>query len=190
MTNPSASEENFRQLESVGEFLDVYVDLIAFYLDAAFDDPASAEVERWTLSCLPSTNGGARGFTLNIGPMEVMYAAAPPEEGDDLESLWVCVYVSTSALEEHAQMSLAMLQDEYPALEFRASSLASAGGDAAVVAVELLDVDSEEQFTSLIDDPRLLRDLADRLVAKGKGPYEQYHNRWFAQAVLDRLQEP
>lgn len=189
MVNPSASEANFRELESRDGFLDVYLDLIAFYLDAAFDDPAAAEVERWTLSCLPSTNGGARGFTLNIGPLEVMYADAPPTDGEDLDELCVSVYVSASELEDRVGLPAAMLTDEFPALGFHLSGAVSAGGDAVVVTVDLFDEASEEQFTRLIDDPILLRELADRLVQRGKGPYAQYHNRWFARAVLDRLRD-
>jgi len=189
MTNPSASEESFRKLESNPDFLDLYLDLVALYLDAAFDDPAAAEVERWTLSCLPATNGGARAFTLNIGPMEVLYAAAPPETEDELARMWARVYVSTSALEDCTQLPVAGLSQKYSALTFEPCRLASADGDATVIGLWILDDESIEQFTTLLDDLRPIRALADRLEARGKGPYEQYHNRWFAQAVLERLQE-
>ncbi|MDV2477649.1 hypothetical protein ACFWDA_14040 [Rhodococcus zopfii] len=186
---PSASEENFRELASDENALGICLDLVALYLGLAFDDPASGEVESWTLSCLPTTNGGQRLFTLNIGPMEVLYVEIPYLENRDTDVWSVSMYVSRTALEERTGKSFDDWTSDFPNLGFHRSQLVSAEGDAVVIRINLLDDASNEEFVTLVDDAALLRRLADRLVAKGKGPYGHYHNRWFAQAVLDHLRE-
>ncbi|MEZ5151780.1 hypothetical protein [Rhodococcus zopfii] len=186
---PAASEENFRELASNEDVLSICLELIAFYLDSAFDDPASIEVDSWTLSCLPTTNGGQRLFTLNIGPMEVLYVEIPYLENRDSDVWSASVYVSRTALEERTGKSFDDWTSEFPNLGFHRSQLVSAEGDAVVIRINLLDDASNEEFVTLVDDAALLRRLADRLVAKGKGPYGPYHNRWFAEAVLDHLRE-
>lgn len=186
---PSASEENFRELASDEDVLIICLDLVALYLDLAFDDPASGEVESWTLSCLPATDRGRRLFTLNIGPMEVLHVENPFIEDRDIDVWSVSVYVSRAALESRTGKTFDELTSQFPNLRFHRSQLASAEGDAVVIRINLLDDASNEQFVALIDDAELVRRLADRLVAKGKGSYGRYHNRWFAEAVLDHLRE-
>ncbi len=166
---PSASEENFRELASDENALGICLDLVALYLGLAFDDPASGEVESWTLSCLPTTNGGQRLFTLNIGPMEVLYVEIPYLENRDTDVWSVSMYVSRTALEERTGKSFDDWTSDFPNLGFHRSQLVSAEGDAVVIRINLLDDASNEEFVTLVDDAALLRRLADRLVAKGEG---------------------
>ncbi|MDI9917811.1 hypothetical protein [Rhodococcus sp. IEGM 1379] len=44
-----------------------------------------------------------------------------------------------------------------------------------------------DEFDSLPLNATTIRPLAEHLVAKGKGPCEQYHNRGFAQFVLEGM---
>ena len=97
--HPSAGDANFVELRQ-DPFFDPAMDLIADYLTDAFDDPAGGEVDRWTLSALPTTNKTAereRLFTLNVGPMEVLYVERFLEGGDVVD-YHVAMYVSESAL--------------------------------------------------------------------------------------------
>ncbi|MEV0948613.1 hypothetical protein [Rhodococcus sp. NPDC049939] len=185
--NPAASEENFERLKQDPDF-EVAVALVADYLDGAFSDPDRSEKEEWTLSCLPSTNktsGRERLFTLNVGPMQVLYMERFTENAES-EVLFT-LYVSASALEQEAGSSLEELAERYPSLEFQRTSLSSADGDGAVIHC-LWDGESLEQFVDLPLEGSI-RPLADRLVGKGRGPYGQYHNRRFAQHVLDTMKE-
>lgn len=186
---PAASEENFRELAGNEDVLSICLDLVTFYLDSAFDDPASVEVENWTLSCLPTTNAGARLFTLCIGPMEVLHAENPFGENAEVDAWRASMYVSRSALEERTGKPLGDWTSEFPNLGFRRSELASAEGDAVVITINLFDDASNEQLVTLVGDAEPLRHLSDRLASQGKGPYANFHNRWFAQAVLDHLRE-
>lgn len=161
---------------------DASVGLISEYLALAFPDPSSHVVERWTLSCLPSTTRHSRLFTLNIGPMEVLYVIRAYPASADLSAQ----YVSRSALEEETGKSVEDLAHSMSAIEFVPSTLALGDGDALVVVVDLAHETASEELDSLLGDGYPIRRLAEQLVTKGKGPYEQYHNRWLAAAVLVR----
>jgi len=117
--NPSATEANFELLQTE-PFFEVVVDLVAGYLASAFDDPASCEVDQWTLSCLPATNKTAereRLFTLNIGPMEVLYVERYTENGETVDFRTV-LYTSLSALMRSTGYSLDALTMANPLLRF------------------------------------------------------------------------
>ena len=186
--NPSASEENFRRLGRDEEMFTGSLGLVAAYLESAFSDPAAKEVERWTLSCLPSTNRGSRLFTLNIGPMEVLFVERDDASGDDLTAGLMSLYVSRSALEEEAGASIEALTQAATAVELIPSRLASADGDAIRLVADLADEVAAEELDVLIGSGLPICRLAEKLVAKGKGSFEQYHNRWFAAAVLDEIE--
>ena len=184
---PSASDENFAELQQ-DPFFDPAVDLIADYLADAFDDPAGAEVDRWTLSALPTTNraaGRERLFTLNVGPMEVLYVERFLE-GDDIVDYRIAMYVSESALIGETSRTLDQLRNIFPLLHFYRTEMASAGGDGIVVDWFLSDEGADEQFFGL-PLAAAIRPLAELLVTKGRGPYAQYHNRAFAADVLGRI---
>lgn len=188
--NPAASDENFELLRRE-PFFEVAVDLIAGYLASAFDDPASGEVDEWTLTCLPTTNKTAeseRLFTLNIGPMEVLYVERYTENGETVDYRTV-LYTSKSALMRRTGNSLDGLTMANPLLRFREPDLASADGDGVVIDWFLSDEGADDQFFELPLDETTIRPLAERLVGKGRGPYAQYHNRRFAQHVLDVMTE-
>ncbi|MDF2469518.1 MAG: hypothetical protein K0Q61_1890, partial [Rhodococcus erythropolis] len=68
----------------------------------------------------------------------------------------------------------------------RRTELASADGDGTVIDCSLEDSDALEQFALLPVDVTTVRPLAEHLVAKGKGPFRQYHNSGFAKYVLER----
>ncbi|WP_245545861.1 hypothetical protein [Nocardia higoensis] len=183
---PSASEENFAALQQ-DPFFDSAADLVADYLVAAFDDPADGEVERWTLSALPATNrtaGRERLFTLNIGPMEVLYVERLSKGG--VVDYRIAVYMSESALTGETSRTLDQLHDTFPLLRFRRTDMASADGDGIVVEWFHSDEDAEKQFATL-PLAVAIRRLPDGLAAKGRGPYGQYHNRAFAAEVLGRV---
>ncbi|MDJ0111177.1 hypothetical protein QM646_32395, partial [Rhodococcus erythropolis] len=59
-------------------------------------------------------------------------------------------------------------------------------GDGTVIDCSLEDSDALEQFAQLPVDMTTVRPLAEHLVAKGKGPFRQYHNAGFAKYVLER----
>ncbi|QCQ93138.1 hypothetical protein [Rhodococcus sp. SGAir0479] len=188
--HPAATDANFELLQT-DPFFDVVVDLIAGYLASAFDDPAGAEVDGWTLSCLPTTNKTPerqRLFTLNIGPMEVLYVERYTENGETVDFRTV-LYTSLSALQRATGYSLDGLTLANPLLRFRKTELASADGDGVLIDWFLSDEGADEQFFELPLDEATIRPLAERLVSKGRGPYAQYHNRAFAQHVLDAMND-
>lgn len=175
-------------LERDEEMFTGSIGLISAYLESAFTDPASEEVERWTLSCLPSTNRGARLFTLNIGSMEVLFVDRADASGDDLTAGFMSLYVSRSALEEKAGTSIEVLAQSVTAVELAPSRLGSADGDAVRLVAHLSDEAAADELDALIGSGRPILRLAENLVTKGKGPYEQFHNRWFAAAVLEEIE--
>ncbi|MEV0773384.1 hypothetical protein [Nocardia salmonicida] len=185
--HPSARDANFVELQQ-DPFFDPAMDLIADYLTDAFDDPAGGEVDRWTLSALPTTNKTAereRLFTLNVGPMEVLYVERFLE-GDDVVDYRVAMYVSESALTAAISCTLDQLRNMFPLLHFQPSDMASADGDGAVIDWFLSHEGADEQFFSL-PLAAAIRPLAEHLVTKGRGPYAQCHNRAFAADVLGRI---
>ncbi|MFM1730238.1 hypothetical protein ABI214_13385 [Prescottella soli] len=187
---PSASAENFRLLQN-DPFFEVVVDLVAGYLASAFEDPASGEVDQWTLSCLPETGKTAereRLFTLSIGPMEVLYVERYMENGETVDFRTV-LYTSLSALMRSTGYSLDGLAMANPLLRFKQTELASADGDGVLIDWFLSDEGADDQFFELPLDETTIRPLAERLVSKGRGPYAQYHNRLFAQHILDAMNE-
>lgn len=185
--HPAASDANFVELQR-DPFFEVAVDLIADYLGDAFADPAGGEVDRWTLSALPSTGRTPereRLFTLNIGPMEVLYVERFLD-GDEIEDYRIALYVSRSALTDATSHGLEGLAIRYPLLRFAPTGMASAGGDGVVVDWFVSDAGADDQFFDL-PLPTPIRTLADHLATKGRGPYAQYHNRAFAAHVLARV---
>lgn len=188
--NPAATEANFKLLQTE-PFFEVVVDLVAGYLASAFDDPAACEVDEWTLSCLAATNKTAereRLFTLNIGPMEVLYVERYTENGETVDFRTV-LYTSLSALMRRTGYSLDGLAMANPLLRFKQTELASAEGDGVLIDWFLSDEGADDQFFELPLDETTIGPLAERLVSKGRGPYAQYHNRWFAQHVLNAMKE-
>ncbi|MGK8503748.1 hypothetical protein [Nocardia asiatica] len=182
-----ASDENFAELQQ-DPFFDPAVDLIADYLADAFDDAASGEVDQWTLSALPATNRTAarhRLFTLNVGPMEVLYVERFLE-GNDIVDYRIAMYMSESALTAETLRTLDQLEITLPLLHFQRTGLASAGGDGIVVDWFVSDEGADEQFFGL-PLAAATRRLAELLVTQGRGPYAPYHNRAFAAAVLGRI---
>ncbi|MGK8525019.1 hypothetical protein ACRS6B_27340 [Nocardia asteroides] len=182
-----ASDENFAELQQ-DPFYDSAVDLIADYLTHAFDDPASGEMDRWTLSALPATNRTAarqRLFTLNVGPMEVLYVERFLK-GNGIVDYRIATYMSESALTEETLRTLDQLAHTLPLLHFQRSRLASAGGDGIVVDWFVSDEGADEQFFGL-PLAAATRRLAELLVTKGRGPYAPYHNRAFAADIPGRI---
>ncbi|MEV0298543.1 hypothetical protein [Nocardia sp. NPDC050710] len=163
--------------------------MVAAYLSNAFDDPRAVELDRWTLTCFPTTNKSSthqRLFTLNIGPMEVLYLAYELVDGQVVD--WgLTVYVSRSALEAETGCQLVELDARNDLLSIRATSMASAEDDGAVITCWFGDEVAGEQFDSLPLDVTTIRPLVDRLAIKGPGPYPRYHNPWFAAHVLQHL---
>lgn len=185
--HPSASDENFEELRQ-DPFFEVVVDLIADYLADAFDDPAGGEVDRWTLSALPATNRTAerhRLFTLNIGPMEVLYVERFIEDGEIVDYR-VALYASGSALCAETSRTPDELTVRYPLLRVTSTDMAAADGDGVVIDWFVSDDGADDQFFDL-PLSKAIRPLADHLAVKGRGPYAQYHNRAFAAHVLGRV---
>lgn len=188
--HPAATDANFKLLQT-DPFFDVVVDLIAGYLASAFDDPAAVEVDEWTLSCLPTTNKTAdreRLFTLSIGPMEVLYVERYTENGETVDFRTV-LFTSLSALQRSTGYSLDGLTLANPLLRFKQTEHASADGDGVLIDWFLSDEGADEQFFELPLDETTIRPLAELLVSKGRGSFAQYHNRAFAQHVLDVMNE-
>ncbi|MFE3293348.1 hypothetical protein [Rhodococcus sp. NPDC059234] len=182
---PAASEENFEHFKR-NPLFEASVDLIAGYLSEAFDEPAAVEVDEWTLACLPSTGrSGARQrlFTLNIGPMEVLTVQTELEDGVPVDC-YIMMYVSASALEIESGCTLDALAERTALLDIRRTDMASADGDGAVIGCRPTVDGALDQLDQLLLHENTIRPLAKALVAKGKGSYEQYHNRLFAAHVL------
>ncbi|ABH00947.1 conserved hypothetical protein (plasmid) [Rhodococcus jostii RHA1] len=179
---PSASEENFRQLESMPEY-DAAVEILREYLDTAVPNAAATQQDTWSVSCLPTTNRTAedrRLFTVNVGAIETYYLRLLTD--DDGPLLSGTVFVTQSVLEKAAGRPVAVLKDQYDALDFVTPVHRAAGGDAVAVSWISYDI-SLDQFAELPLDTAA-RDLADRLTAAGPCTYARYHNPWLAQAAL------
>lgn len=181
-TNPAASEESFRELRRDEDLYEMSLDLLAYYLDTAFEDPAAGEVERWTVSCLPGRGDEAPLFSLAVGTTEVLRLDKPTEGPDGSVSCFASVGVSRSALEEEAGKSLAALAKALPAVRFVQDE--SGASEAAVVVVDLFDESSLAAFEELSASGSPIRRLAEQL--EGMDSDEQ-HNKWLARAVLDRI---
>ncbi|WP_245663567.1 hypothetical protein [Nocardia inohanensis] len=131
---PAASDENFAELQQ-DPFFAPAADLIAGYLVDAFDDPASEELYRWTLSALPTTNKTAereRLFTLNLGPMEVLFVERFLD-GKGVVDYRIAIYMTESALTEATSRTLDQLGNTLPLLRFHRTEMAAAGGDGVIV---------------------------------------------------------
>ncbi|KAF0959641.1 hypothetical protein [Rhodococcus sp. T7] len=179
---PSASEKNFRELESLREHNDALA-ILRGYLDTAIPNAAATQKEGWAVSCLPTTNRTAeerRLFTVNVGAIETCYLRRLAANDGSLLS--DTVFVTQSILEQAAGRPVALLQDQYDVLDFATPVHRAAGGDA--VAVSWFDYDiSLDQFTEL-PLGAAARDLVNRLTAAGPCNYARYHNPWLAQAAL------
>ncbi|MDV6286650.1 hypothetical protein [Rhodococcus jostii] len=179
---PSASEKNFRELEALSEH-DEAVAILREYLDTAIPNAAAMQQEAWAVSCVPTTNRtgeSRRLFTVNVGAIETYYLCLVKDEDGPLLS--GTGFVTQSILEKAAGRPVALLQDQYDALDFETPVHRAAGGDA--VAVSWIDDDiSVDQFAELLLDAAA-RDLAERLAAAGPCNYARYHNPWLAQAAL------
>ncbi len=186
----SATRESFVSL-SQDPFFDVVVDLVAGYLASAFVDPADREVSGWTLTCLPAAGRTAdhqRLFTLALGPVEVLYIERYTEDGRTVDYRTVLT-TSASALIQQTGSSLDGLSMRLPLLKFHPCENVATAGDAVVIDWFLSDEGADEQFFTLPLDETTIGPLAERLAGKGAGPYEEYHNRWFAQHILDVIAE-
>ncbi|MFD4430489.1 hypothetical protein [Nocardia sp. NPDC058497] len=182
---PAATRENFERLRADPLFDDI-VGMVANYLAMAFDAPASAERERWTLSCFPQTgraSGLRRMCTLNFGSMEVLYISQQLSDGVVADHL-VTHYVSASALESVSGFSLSDLVIRNGRMSIERTSMVSAGGDGAVIQRWLSDPVACDQAAGIAIDARTIRPLADHLATKGRGSHQRSHNRWFAEHVL------
>ncbi|WP_068154194.1 hypothetical protein [Rhodococcus phenolicus] len=185
----AATDTTFSRLRR-DPFFDVVVDLVAGYLASAFDDPATGEGDRWTLTCLPSTGRTAdheRLFALGVGPMEVLYIDRYTEGGETVDYRTVLV-ASKSALVDRTGWSLDELSLRYPLLKFRSDDdEAAAGGDAVVIDWFLSDEGADDQFFALPLDETTIGPLAERLAGEGPSPNARAHNRSFARHVLDAM---
>ncbi|WP_280501702.1 hypothetical protein [Nocardia farcinica] len=184
---PSASGENFAALRQ-DPFFGTAVDLIVGYLAAAFDDPSTGEVERWTLSARPSTHRTAeceRLFTLNIGPMEVLYVERLML-GIDITDYRLVTYVSEAVFTADTGRAFDQLETAFPLLRFHRTDMASADGDGLVIEWFRSEKGAEEQFSGL-PLAAAIRGLAELLEPKGRGPYKRFHNHAFATHVLGRI---
>ncbi|WP_137722789.1 hypothetical protein [Prescottella subtropica] len=187
--DPAATEANFSKLQQ-DPFFDVVVDLIAGYLASAFEDPASDEVDRWTITCLPSnkTDERERLFTLAVGPMEVLYVERYLENGETVDYRTVLV-TSLSALQRSTGYSLDGLALANPMLRLKKIDHEAADGDGVLIDWFLSDEGADDQFFTLPLDETTIAPLAEKLASKGRGPYAQQHNRSFAQHILDVIDE-
>ncbi|MFZ2526622.1 MAG: hypothetical protein WAX14_03055 [Rhodococcus sp. (in: high G+C Gram-positive bacteria)] len=186
----AATDKSFTRLRT-DPFFDVVVDLVAGYLASAFDDPATGEVDRWTLTCLPPTDRTAdheRLFTLDIGPMEVLYVERYTEGSETVDYRTVLI-TSASALISRTGSSLDELSMRLPLLKFRSADHAAADGDAVVIDWFLSDEGADDQFFELPLDETTIGPLADQLSASGTGPDASSHNRLFARHVLDAMMD-
>lgn len=181
--DPAASDANFEELQR-DPFFEVVTDLIGDCLGDAFDDPAGGEVDRWTLSALPSTNHSAdrhRMFTLAIGPRDVLYVERFLEDGEIVDYR-VVLALSASVLTERTGIAPGGLSARYPLLRFTPSAT---GGDEVLVDWYVSDAGADDQFFDL-PLVEAIRALADELAPHGRGPHAQQHNRAFAAHVLRR----
>lgn len=190
MSDPGTSEGSFERLRQ-DPFFEVVVDLVAGYLATAFTDPNSVAGEKWTLTCLPAHNekaGMSRLFSLHVGPLEVLYIDQYTENGETVDYRTVMV-TSTSALTRELGCRLDDLLLRYPLLRFRPVEDAAAGGDAVAIDWFLSDEGADDQFFTLPLDESTIAPLAERLADTGRSPAARSHNRWFAQYVLDAMED-
>ncbi|WP_454199311.1 hypothetical protein [Nocardia sp. Marseille-Q1738] len=122
----------------------------------------------WTLSALPATNRTAarqRLFTLNVGPMEVLYVERFLES-NDIVDYRITMYMSEYAPTGETLRTLDQLENTFPLLHFQRTGLASAGGDGIVVDWFVSDEGAAEQFFGL-PLAAAIRRLAELLVTRG-----------------------
>ena len=181
-TNPAASKENFEELRRDEDLYEMSLDLLAYYLDTAFEDAAAGEVERWTVSCLPGSGDAAPLFSLAVGSTEVLRLDKPAGGADGSVTCLASVAVSRSALEDEAGTSLGAVKKALSAVRFLPDE--SDASDAVVVVVNLFDDSSLGAFEELSGSGRPIRRLADQLEGMES---DDHHNTWLARAALDRI---
>ncbi|MFD1814468.1 hypothetical protein [Rhodococcus gannanensis] len=184
--DPAASDTSFGELQR-DPFFGVATDLIVDCLNDAFDDPAGGEVDRWTLSALPSTNHAAdrhRMFTLAVGPTDVLYVERFLEDGEIVDYR-VVLALSASVLTDRTGIAPGGLSARFPLLRFTPTTT---GGDDVLVDWFVSDAGADDQFFDL-PLAEAIRALADDLASHGRGPYAQQHNRAFAAHVLSRASD-
>lgn len=179
---PSASEDNYLRLKERYD-LDLAAGVARDYLDAAIAQPRDTCVTHWSISCLPSTGGGGRLFTVNVGALEGAYLWVLRERSM-VTGYFVTVFVDRATLERDCAGSLAELDHRF-------------GDDVLIkVAEHTKFADRAVSLTSEVLGPRIalpegLRwkaaaaSLAEQLMAESACVYAQYHNRWLAERVLN-----
>lgn len=190
MSDGSATEGSFERLRAE-PFFEVVVDLVAGYLATAFDDPDSVAGEKWTLSCLPAVDapsGATRLFSLGLGSLDVLYVDRYTENGETVDYHTVMV-ISTSALLRQLGRRLDELPVRYPLLRFRPVENAAAEGDAVAIDWFLSDEGADDQFFTLPLDESTIGPLAALLADSGDRSHARSHNPWFAEFVLDAMED-
>lgn len=179
---PSATEDNYLKLKERYD-LELAAGVARDYLDAAIAQPRDTGVTHWSISCLPSTGGGGRLFTVNVGALEGAYLWVLRERSV-VTGYFVTVFVDRATLEHDCAGSLTELNHrfgddvlleiaEHTKFRGRAVSLTS------------------EVLGPCIALPEGLRwrtaaaSLAEQLMAESTCVYAQYHNRWLADRVLN-----
>lgn len=164
------SRTKFERMEA-SPYLAAVVEAVRAYLDAAVADPVATERDRWSLSCLPSTFPD-RLAAVSMKWMEVLVLNEPERPGDPLPAF---VIVRQSMLDT-------TFPDRYPALEVGRSTYRDPGEDQVRVGGP-----HDELVRALGGEPLAgaARALAGDLM-RSRTPYRRFHNRFLADAVLDR----
>ncbi|MGW5300720.1 hypothetical protein ACWEQV_20975 [Rhodococcus aetherivorans] len=179
---PSATEDNYLKLKERYD-LDLAAGVARDYLDAAIAQPRGTVVTHWSISCLPSTGGGGRLFTVNVGALEGAYLWVLRERSV-LTGYFVTVFVDRATLEHDCRYSVAELDHRFgDDVLLKVAEHTKFAGRAVSLTTEVLG--------PRIDLPEGLRwkaaaaSLAAQLMDESTCAYAQYHNRWLAERVLN-----
>lgn len=154
------------------------LELLGRYLRACVPWPQRSEAAFWSVSCLPSSNGGARLACFNMNTMEVFVVGYTKQEP---ERLWGFINLSREVLRQTYPTDPEFLR-RHPQAELRELAYAAAGLDQINVAV-----DGQAGLRQLLGDPAVLRAarlLNLHLMRKRGNLYGQFHCYALAEALL------
>lgn len=178
---PSATEKNYLKLKELYD-LDLAVRVARGYIDAAISSPRDTVVTGWSISCLPSTAGGGRIFTLNVGALEGAYMWKIVDNGV-LDGYGITVYVDRRTLETESGLTIDELNTRFGGeVLIEVATHAKFNGRAASVSAEVFGAG-----TALLDElpwKRAAAALADQLLAESDCKYANYHNSRLAEHIL------
>jgi predicted GIY-YIG superfamily endonuclease len=177
-------QHNFEKLKNNENYAQIQR-ILKQYIEKCIPAYKKTEHSFWSLSCMPSTNGGTypRYFCMNINAMEVFVLGYDKKE----KRFFGFINITTKFLDKvDAKKVIEELYEKYSELEIEESNYRAAGEDQ--ICLSFYDLDNFDQFErffrtegKIIDS---IKEMNLRLMRKGGTIYSPYHCFELANDVL------